>query len=66
MIFKGNKRTYFTVEKTYTKEQALRIANKHFKVRLDSLEIQSGKIKGDTLEFGCRGNVWVISRRVVA
>ena len=69
MIFKGNGKTYFVLNKTdktnkaVKKSEAIRIANKHFKVKLEALEVVSGVVKGDDLFIGFRGDYWVVYRR---
>lgn len=69
MIFKGNGKTYFVIakadktNKAVKKSDAIRIANKHFKVKLEALEIVSGVVKGDDLFIGFRGDYWVVYRR---
>ena len=52
------------ISKEVNREKALKIANSHYKTKLNNLEIQSGKmLDEDTVQIGCKGDVWVISRR---
>lgn len=67
MVFKAGNRSFFVVSKRVSKEQALTIANNHYKAKVCDLEIQSGKMIDDyTLKIGCKGDVWVVSRRCKA
>ena len=65
MLFKDGNRTYFVIsKKEATEKKALAIANEHFKEKVSELEIQSGKmLDEDTVQIGCKGNLWIISRR---
>lgn len=58
-------RSVVAIDRKYTKEQALRIANEHFKTKLDSLEIQIGRTLGEEdLIFPKKsGDVWVVFRK---
>ena len=71
-LYRGNGKTYFAIpknrpnggKKPITKNEAIRIANKHFKVKLEALEVVSGKIDDNgTLLVGSRGDWWVVYRR---
>lgn len=67
MVFKAENRSFFVVSKRVSKEQALTIANNHYKAKVSDLEIQSGKmIDDETVKIGCKGDVWVVSRRCKA
>lgn len=55
-------RTVVTVPKTETKDEAIRIANEHFKTKKDNLVVNEGRTRGDMLTIGVKGKVWVISR----
>lgn len=65
MIFKAGKRTYFVIPKSKgTSDAVIKIANRYFKARKMDLEIQSGKMLDDeTVKIGCKGDVWVVSRK---
>lgn len=58
-------RSVVAIDKKFSKEEALRIANEHFKVKLDTLEIQIGRTLGEEdLIFPKKtGDVWVVFRR---
>lgn len=60
-----NNRSMVAIDKKYTKEQALRIANEHFKAKLESLQIETGRTLGEEdLIFPKKsGDVWVVFRR---
>lgn len=59
-----NGKTYIAVDKVFnTKGEALTVANRYFKTRKDNLEIKSGKLVGETLEIGVKGDLWVVSRK---
>lgn len=70
-LYKANGKTYLAIKKrsdltkkAITKNEAIKIANKHFKTKLEALEIVSGKIVEDgTLFVGSRGDWWVVFRR---
>lgn len=67
MIFKAENRSFFVVSKRASKEQALTIANNHYRTKVSDLEIQSGKMIDDkTVKIGCKGDLWVVSRRCKA
>lgn len=61
-------RTYIAVAKeNCSKEEAIKVANRHFKIKKNLLEVQSGKLNKDNdLEIGVRGDLWVVSRKVGA
>ena len=70
MKFKANRKTYIAIakannlNKAVKKSEAIRNANKHFKTKLEALEIVSGQIDKDgILYIGVRGNYWVVYRR---
>ena len=65
MLFKNGNRSYFVIpKKDAAKKRALAIANEHFKTRADGLEIQTGKmLDEETVKIGCKGDLWIISRR---
>ena len=64
MFFKNGNRSFYVISKEVNREKALKIANSHYKTKLNNLEIQSGKmLDEDTVQIGCKGDVWVISRR---
>lgn len=58
-------RSIVAIDKKYSKEEALRIANEHFKVKLDALQIETGRTLGEEdLIFPKKtGDVWVVFRR---
>ena len=58
-------RSIVAIDKKYSKEEALRIANEHFKAKLESLEIETGRTLGEEdLIFPKKsGDVWVVYRR---
>lgn len=56
-------RTFIAISKTFKKDYAITVANKYFKKKKSDLEIRSGKVTGNTLEIGVKGDRWVISRR---
>lgn len=59
-----NGKTYVAVDKVFnTKKEAITIANRYFKTKKDNLEVESGKVSGQTLEIGVKGDVWVVSRK---
>lgn len=71
-LYKANGKTYIAIpkkrvnlsNKPITKNEAIKIANKHFKTKLEALEVVSGKIVEDgTLFVGSRGDWWVVYRR---
>lgn len=68
-IFKSGRRTFVTVFKTEAnKAEAVKIANKHFKVKLENLEVENGFVEGDDLTIFYpfqkkKSNVWVVSKR---
>lgn len=69
MLYKDeNGKTYIAYLKSeLTKDEALTIANYHFKVRKDELKVINGKLNADgMLEIGGRGNMWVVFRKVGA
>ena len=56
--------TYIAVIKeNCTKAEAVKVANNHLKTKKDNLVVQSGKLNGETLMIGVRGDLWVVSRR---
>jgi len=64
MLFKAGTRSFFVVSKDVAKKKALSMANDHFKEKISELEVQSGKmLDEETVKIGCKGDVWVISRR---
>lgn len=63
-VFKAGRKTFITVGKAQgNKETAITIANNHFKVKRDLLEVDCGRIKGNVLIFDPDGSYWVVSRR---
>lgn len=63
-IFKAGRKTFITIGKAQAdKETAITIANNHFKVKRELLEVECGRIKGNILIFDKDGSYWVISRR---
>lgn len=63
-IFKNGNKSYVVMPKSYTKEQALKEANKHFKESKASLVIESGRmIDEETIEIGNKGYLWAVSRK---
>lgn len=60
------KRSVVVISKSFTQEQALTIANEHFKVRKSDLFIETGRTLGDDqIVFPNKtGDVWVIGRSV--
>lgn len=63
-IFKNGVKSYVVIEKSLTREQALKEANNHFKEKKTNLVIQSGRmIDPETIEIGKTGYLWVVSRR---
>lgn len=64
MLFKNGNRSFYVFSKDEPLRKAMREANKHIKTKLENLEIQSGKmLDEDTVQIGCKGNLWIISRR---
>lgn len=64
--FKDNKgRRYIAINKAeHSKIDAVKIANVHFKKKKEDLIVQTGKmIDEETIKIGCRGDLWVVSRR---
>lgn len=56
-------RSYVVVGTNMTKAEAIKEANKHFKVRMDVLKVCAGYVQGDTLYFEAskgRNKVWVV------
>ena len=42
----------------------MKIANEHFKTKISNLEVQTGKmLDEETVKIGCKGDLWIISRR---
>ena len=63
-IFKAGRKTFIAVSKAQgDKETAISIANNHFKIKREMLEVDSGRIKGKVLFFDEDGAYWVVSRR---
>ncbi len=71
-LYKANGKSYVAISKKRVdssnkpikKDEAIRIANKHFKTKLGALEVVSGKVEKDgTLRIGVRGDWWVVYRR---
>ena len=62
-IYEANGKTYIAVSKAFKKSEALTYANGYFKAKLDTLRLQEGHLRGDVLEVGVKGDVWVVSRR---
>ena len=65
MIFKNGNRTFYVVSKKEgSADKAAKIANGYFKTAINKLEVQSGKlIDEETVKIGCKGDLWVISRK---
>lgn len=61
-----DKRSVVAISSNYSQEQALTIANEHFKVKKSDLFIQKGRTLGDDqIVFPNKpGDVWVIGRNV--
>ena len=56
-------RTFIVVDKTFSKEEAVKEANKHFKVKKDELKICEAYVRNDTLFFEAskgKKKVWAI------
>ena len=68
LVYTDGKRSYVAVSKTYSKDEAITIANEHFKTKKSNLEIQSGKALKNRLEFDVNGqnSCWIVSRRCKA
>ena len=64
MLFKNGRKSFYVVTKKESRAKALTMANEHFKAKLSGLEVQSGKmLDAETVKIGCKGDLWVISRR---
>lgn len=46
-----------------SKDDAVTIANRHFKLKKSILMVETGRIVKGKLKIGIDGNYWVISRR---
>lgn len=62
-IYKAGNKTYIAISKDLKKSEALTYANGYFKAKKDHLRVQEGHLRGDELEVGVKGDVWVVSRR---
>lgn len=66
MFVDENGKTYVAIDKVFnTKSEAVTIANRYFKTKKNLLTVQSGKVSGETLEIGVKGDVWVVSRKEI-
>ena len=64
MLFKNGRRSFYVISKGTKKSKALTMANELFKAKLTDLEVQSGKmLDAETVKIGCKGDMWVISRK---
>lgn len=61
-IYKDGCRTYVVITRLVPKKEALTMANKKLKHKVDMLGITTGRVKGDEVTIGVRGDVWVIWR----
>jgi hypothetical protein len=64
-IFKNGNRTYVAIPKKechFHTEARIR-ANERIKTSKTNLVVTTGKIDGDTLTVGVKGDVWVVYRR---
>ena len=66
-IFKANDGHVYVAfpKKGVTKDEAVKIANKHFKCKKSLLLVQTGRVSGGgyVLKIGVVGKYWVVSRR---
>lgn len=64
MLFKNGNRSFYVISKKTSREKALKIANEHFKTKISNLEVRTGKmLDEETVKIGCKGDLWIISRR---
>ena len=64
MLFKNGRKSFYVISKKETRAKALTMANEFFKTKVSDLEIQSGKmLDADTVKIGCKGDLWIVSRR---
>ena len=64
--FEADGRVYWAVPKTYSKEEAIREANKRIKTSKANIRALHGRAEGDTLHFNCKvkeSNVWICFRK---
>ena len=62
-IYKAGNKTFIAISKDFKKSEALTYANGYFKAKKEALRVKEGHVRGDELEVGVKGDVWVISRR---
>lgn len=65
-VYKNGNKSVVAIPKSFTEEQALTIANEHFKVKKSDLFIETGRTLGDEeLIYPKKtGDVWVIGRNI--
>lgn len=57
-------KSYVTVDRSLSKDDAVKVANKFFHENKEKLKIFTGFVQENTLFFGKKeGNVWVICRK---
>lgn len=64
-IFKAieSAKTYAVIPKANaTKDEAVKIANTHYRIKKEDLKVEQGNVEGDFLYLE-KGDYWVVSRR---
>ena len=62
-IYKAGRKTFVVISKSFPKDEAISIANRHFKTKRSNLVVQMGKLSGDNLFIEKTGSVWAISKK---
>lgn len=64
-IYKAGHRSYVVISKKMNKEQALTLANEHFRAKKSDLIIESARTLGDDelIVPNKTGDVWAVSRK---
>ena len=66
IIYKIGRKSYIPVSMSYSKDEAIKFANRHFKKKKDQLQVEYGSIEGTELVISKKKKgsvVWVISRK---
>lgn len=62
-IYKAGRKSFLVISKSFPRDEAISIANRHFKTKRSNLVVQSGRISGDDLFIEKTGSVWAISKK---
>ena len=63
-IYKDGRKAFVVIPKKGTKkDDAVKIANKHFKTSLEGLEVRTGYVEGNALYLGGKADMWIVTRR---